>query len=456
MKNVLTKTTTPRVSFSPPRRPGRFLPGLPVLALCTVLAAACSGGGIGGSPPSSAKKITAFSLAGFEGVIEGTRISVKGIPLYADEGKTTVTDLTDLSPVIHHNGVDLSPGSGTGTDFSGLVKTFIVTAEDGTTAEYTVVVDLEPLDTSGGIAGAVGSYIAAVPAAYSGTAVGTPIPLPVRIDFPAEWTPLLTAIRTADKYVALDLSACAMTGTFDPDNTTSTGKDKIVSLVLPDGAGRITASQMGDSTFEHFSALKSVSGAGIVTVGEYAFSGCDTLQTVHFPAATSFSKHAFRACTAVQTFSFPAATTIGTLAFAGCTGVRTFKLPAAKTIGQGAFTYCAALRTLELPAATIIGDSAFFDCTALQTLSLPAVTSIGIDAFGLTGAQALTIALPRTPPVVAETGTDSDLSFTKNVTVKAPVGRINYDYVWTRDFMKAFGLSNGDKIVSINLTVTGL
>ena len=173
--------------------------------------------------------------------------------------------------MIHHNGVDLSPGSGTAGDFSGLIKTFIVTAEDGTTAEYTVVVDLEPLDTSGGIAGAVGSYIAAVPATYSGTTAGTPIPLPARIDFSTEWQELLTAIDTAGKYVALDLSACAMTGTFDPDSTNSTGKDKIVSLVLPDGAGRIKAGNPDNIAFEHFSALKSVSGAGIVTVGDWAF-----------------------------------------------------------------------------------------------------------------------------------------------------------------------------------------
>jgi hypothetical protein len=45
----------------------------------------------------------------------------------------------------------------------------------------------------------------------------------------------------------------------------------------------------------------------------------------------------------------------------------------------------------------------------------------------------------------------SSTSFTKDVTVRAPAGRIEYDYGWKKDFKKAFGTN-----ATVNLTVTDL
>jgi hypothetical protein len=77
----------------------------------------------------------------------------------------------------------------------------IVTAEDGSTAAYTVVVSLEPLDTGGGVANAVDGYIDTAggveTATYSDAAV--PVPLPVQIDFSTGWSTLLEAINDAGR-----------------------------------------------------------------------------------------------------------------------------------------------------------------------------------------------------------------------------------------------------------------
>jgi hypothetical protein len=461
-----------------------FLPGLPLRALCTVLAAACGGGGGGGGLPGSTKQITAFSLAGATGVIKGTTIYVKGVPLYTDEGKTAVTDLTNLSPLIIHNGigVDVSPGSGPATDFSRLIKTYIVTAEDGSTAAYTVVVSLEPLDTGGGIASAVDGYIGADTGAdtttYSDAAA--PVPLPVKIDFSTGWSTLLSAINDADKLVALDLSACTMSDPeFDPGKTIDTGKAKIVSLVLPETATSLTAGGNYDNAaFKYFTALESVSGAGIETVGGSAFAGCKALetvslpaatsigggafagctalQTVSLPAATSIGEDAFGSCKALQTVSLPAATSIGDTAFNGCTALQTISLPAATGIGLRAFDFCTALETVSLPAATSIGGSAFYDCSALKTASLPAAQSIGYSAFSgctaletlrlpaaqdigdgafeYTGAAALTITLGGTVPTMG-TNPFYDISAAKPVTVKVPsAAAAAYDSPWRDSF----------------------
>ena len=68
-----------------------------------------------------------------------------------------------------------------------------------------------------------------------GTSAANSVLLPLAFDLGimtasgSGWRNLLDVIAAADKYVALDLSACTMTGTeFNPDYSVETGKDKIV------------------------------------------------------------------------------------------------------------------------------------------------------------------------------------------------------------------------------------
>jgi hypothetical protein len=305
--------------------------------------------------------------------------------------------------VITHTGASVSPAGA--RNFSGPVS-YTVTAADGSTAAYTVIASLEPLDTIGGI----GAYLTKAAAVYGGSSAAQPIPLPVDIDL-SGWTNLLFAINSAGKYVALDLSACAMTGEFNPSNT-STGKGKIVSLVLPDGATSVKAGTSSiDPAFKDFAALKSVAGAGITSVSEYAFYGCTALSSVNLPAAT----------------------TVGEFAFYKCTGLTSISLPAAASIGIWAFNYC----------------------TALSSVNLPTATSIGQGAFNNTGGTALTVTLGETPPALSSSGTNASATFSKTVTVKTP-GAANYDSTWQGNFKKAFGVSYGGYGVAINLTIEDL
>jgi hypothetical protein len=196
--------------------------------LLALVSSGCSSPAGGGY--KSTKAITGFRLAGVTGTISGATIYVKNIPLYTDNTETTLTDLTDIAPGIDHNGVSVNPASGSKQDFRGLVKTYTVTAEDGSTAVYTVIVSLAPLTGTGGISG----YIDKADDLYGGSATDEPIPLPVNITLSTDWTGLLSAIQSKGKYVALDLSACTGAAEFDP-GAANTGESKIVSLVLPDG-----------------------------------------------------------------------------------------------------------------------------------------------------------------------------------------------------------------------------
>jgi hypothetical protein len=356
----------------------------PALAL---ILAACSNPSGGDPTPSSPNSITGLTVNGTAGVINaGTRtVTVTVSPL---------TALTGLAPVITIDGTSVSPASEAAQDFfttgGFLPVVYTVTGADGSKAIWTVTVKWAPLDP-GDIAVYLGS---SPPAGADGGVPGGPVILPASVDLSGGgWAALLTTISGSASPVALDLSACPGMAEFDPDYTNSTGKGKIVSLILPDAATSIKAGTDSNPTFKDFSALKSVTGGAVTTVGDYAFWDCDDLETVSLPAATTIGNHAFLSCGTLEMVSLPAATNIGGNAFLYCTGLKTVNLPTATSIGSFVLFDCTALETVNLPAATNIGNSAFSGCIGLTSISLPAVISIDNDVFGsCTGLS--TISLP--------------------------------------------------------------
>jgi hypothetical protein len=253
---------------------------------------------------SGTKDITGFSINGVAGVINaGGRTVTVDLPFN--------TDLRKLSPVITHNGADISPASGVARDFTNPV-TYTVTAEDNSTAVWTVTVSLSPLKT----VALINSYLDSAP---GGASADDPIPLPVELNLSSAdegWATLISKVLNDNrKYVALDLSACAMSGTeFDP-GTAGTGERWIVSLVLPASAASIKEGTQSESTFKNFTALENVSGANVSTVHNYSFLGCGALETAQFPNAVYIGIRAFQDCGALSTLNIQAATSIGDRAF---------------------------------------------------------------------------------------------------------------------------------------------
>ncbi|MDR2370948.1 MAG: leucine-rich repeat domain-containing protein [Treponema sp.] len=308
---------------------------------------------------------------------------------------------------------------------------------------------------------------------------------------------LISAAGGNDKYLALDLSGCTITSIpntmFDPDSAISTGKDKIVSLVLPATATDIKAGTYSNPTFKNFSALKSVSGAGVngtTGVGGYAFYNCAALTAVNFPVATTIGAFAFGSCTALTSISLPASlTTIDNFAFSYCTTLTSISLPASLTtiadssfvgcvnltniqvdpsnsayknsvdgkmllnagsttliaypsasgnitvptgiaaIGNYAFANCATLTSVSLPDATSIGSSAFTNCASLSVADFPQVTSIGPDVFSGTRGTSLTITLGASTAPTLGNSIFGGITMSKSVTVKVPSSATGYGTV---------------------------
>jgi hypothetical protein len=408
------------------------------------------------------KGITSFVFAALPatGVVnaEAKTIAVTALP------GTVLTGLVPTISVFSPNTTTVSPASGAAQDFGSPVA-YVVTATDGSTETWTVTVTAP--DSFNSVA-LIRAYLAS--AVSSGP---NPIPLPAALNLADTngegWADLLGAIDAAAMYVALDLSACVMGGTvFDPVNSISAGKSRILSLVLPKGAASIAAGGYDNDillpSFRYFTGLAGVAGAGITGIGEYAFYGCSSLKSMDFSAVITIGNYAFYR-TGLTAVTLPASlTSLGQNPFAGCAGLTAVTVddgnpgykhssdkrmllskdgetlvsyPAATgavtlsdsiIVGDYAFQDCAGLTAITLSSATSVGYAAFYGCAALTTAEFPAAASIGSYAFAATGTTALTVALGATVPALGP-GMFSGVDSAKSVTVTIPFGMMAWSAI---------------------------
>jgi hypothetical protein len=176
---------------------------------------------------------------------------------------------------------------------------------------------------------------------YLASQSGNPVPFTLQLALGntqqtgSTWRQLLQAIEDAGKNVALDLSACdieavefygdSYEGKFDPDNTVSTGKDKIVSITLPNTATSII--DIMDyplvAAFQYFTNLKSFSGDGLTTIGRLAFYNISSLAMSSLPAGIiNIGYNAFGGCTNLVLAELPTGVEmLDSNIFDGCTGI---------------------------------------------------------------------------------------------------------------------------------------
>jgi hypothetical protein len=213
---------------------------------------------------------------------------------------------------------------------------------------------------------------------------------------------LRTLYEALSRYVALDLTGCTGASIANVTLATAPNKVHMVSITLPD-----TVSTIKQNTFWGCTALKSVTGGGVQTIENGAFSNdtaepsCTALESVYFPALTSIpydSTHNFRGafykCTALSSVYIPLVQTLGNYAFTGCTSLESLNIPAVTTIGTSALSGCTALKSIDTPALTALENGAFSGCSSLEAIAIPsAVTALKDNTFN--GCSSLaTVALP--------------------------------------------------------------
>ena len=160
------------------------------------------------------------------------------------------------------------------------------------------------------------------------------------------------------------------------------GCESLSNLVIPDSVTNI-----GDYAFYCCYSLESlIFPDGVTSIGEYAFRGCESLSNLVIPnSVTSVGKCAFYDCSSLSSIVISdSVTSIGERAFWGCSSLSSIVIPNSVTsVGKCAFYDCSSLSSIIIPdSVTSIGDSTFWGCSSLSSLVIPdSVTSIGVCAF---------------------------------------------------------------------------
>ena len=168
----------------------------------------------------------------------------------------------------------------------------------------------------------------------------------------------------------------------DKSRIISFRNQNIKSYVIPS-----SVTSIGDLAFSGCDSLSEiVIPSSVTSIGDYAFSSCDSLSEIVIPSSVaSIGKGAFYGCRSLPEIVIPSSvTSIGDWAFSGCDSLSEIVIPSSvASIGKGAFYGCCSLPEIVIPSSvTSIGNSAFWGCNSLSEIVIPSnVTSIGDSAF---------------------------------------------------------------------------
>ena len=175
-----------------------------------------------------------------------------------------------------------------------------------------------------------------------------------------------------------------------PENVTSIGNyafsycDSLKTVTLPNGV-----TSMGDYMFQYDYALESANiPTSINTVPDYTFRECSKLTSVTMhDGITSIGDYAFKGCTALTAIELGnQITSINSCAFQNCQNLVINSLPTAlQTIGSYAFQYTYKLAdTLTLPESLTTIESSAFNGSGIKQLIMSNPNALQYDSWGYT------------------------------------------------------------------------
>lgn len=168
---------------------------------------------------------------------------------------------------------------------------------------------------------------------------------------------------------------------------------EITSLAVPS-----VVSYIADNAFMGCVSLETAEiDDSVLSIGEFAFSGCEKLKNVTLPTGLKeIKEYTFRGCTSLEEIDIPdTLTSLGACAFWDCASLAAIKLPAGVTkIPGSTFRGCTSLEEIKLGAnVTELGAYAFQDCASLKEFEIPSgLKTIAGSLFkGCSSLQSITV-----------------------------------------------------------------
>lgn len=140
------------------------------------------------------------------------------------------------------------------------------------------------------------------------------------------------------------------------------------SLELPPSVTKIRS-----NAAQSKSSIKSITGLGVVEIGDNALKYNKELTEVNFPKLKKIGRTAFERCESLRTVTAPLVEEIGLGGFKYCNSLVEVNFPKLKTIPQGVFSAHGKLERIILSGVTSIEDQAFANQTNIKSIEFGAV-----------------------------------------------------------------------------------
>ena len=161
----------------------------------------------------------------------------------------------------------------------------------------------------------------------------------------------------------------------------SNPNNALTELVFPAG------SEVKNSLFSNYSALKSVTFEGDVELSYSVFNNCNALETVTFKGESTIGGSAFSNCPNIKALNFEKKTTLtdGALALSSTAvnnSLTELVFPEGSKVENSLFSNYSALKSVTFEGNIEMWSSAFSNCDALETVIFKGESKIGGGTFG--------------------------------------------------------------------------
>ena len=160
----------------------------------------------------------------------------------------------------------------------------------------------------------------------------------------------------------------------------SNPNNALTELVFPAG------SEVKNSLFSNYSALKSVTFEGDVELRQSAFYNCNALETVTFKGESTIGGSTFSNCPNIKALNFEKKTTLtdGALAISSPltnNSLTELVFPAGSEVKNSLFSNYSALKSVTFEGDVELRQGVFQNCNALETVTFKGESTIGGSAF---------------------------------------------------------------------------